>query len=164
MARRFRRKKIKTKNSFSYLFWTSRLQVLQGMSVKSFTQIFKVWQRRVNIKSYLTPKVDSILNLPVSITTQLRKIPQVFRAKVDMFTPFFGDRPWNLAHVFYEPYPALGVFLFTTEILDLLRAVLIEQFSPGFSPFFPRKTGKSGFFPKVWRFNRGQKIRNACRE
>ena len=58
-----------------------------------------IWLRKANIKSYFTPKVDSILKLSnYYVTTQ---ITHVFRTKVQMFTPFleidskFGTRvPW----------------------------------------------------------------------
>ena len=60
MARHFRTKK---KKCFPFFFWTNRLQVLQGISVKGFTQVFKIWLRTANIKSHLTPEVDFILKV-----------------------------------------------------------------------------------------------------
>ena len=47
--------------------------------------------RRANIKSCLTPKVDSVLNLSNCYVTT--HFTLVFRTKVKMFTTFFGDTP-----------------------------------------------------------------------
>ena len=63
-----------------------------------------MWMLRANIKSNLTPKVDSVLKLSnYYVTTQ---ITHVFRTKVQVFTPCSGDRPRKLAHVFCEPLPS----------------------------------------------------------
>ena len=48
---------------FFIFSWTSRLQVLQGMSQKNSRKYSKTWLRRVNIASWLTPKVYPILKL-----------------------------------------------------------------------------------------------------
>ena len=54
------------------------------------------------------------------------QMPHVFLAKVQMFTPFFGDRSWNLARVFYEPLTSgwRMFFFFSPEILDRPRPKL----------------------------------------
>ena len=60
----------------------------------------KVWLRKANIKLYLTPKVDPILNLIYKATTQ---ISHVFRTKVQSPRRFW-DGHLDVAHVFYEPF------------------------------------------------------------
>ena len=44
---------------FHVIFWTSRLQPFQGVSVKTFTR--NIPRSGANIKSYLPPKLDSML-------------------------------------------------------------------------------------------------------
>ena len=41
-----------------FFCWTSRFQVLQGMFVQSFAQMFEELLRRTNIKSNLTPNIE----------------------------------------------------------------------------------------------------------
>ena len=65
--------------------------------------------RRANFKSYLTPKVDSILKLNNYYVAM--QIAHVFRTKVQMFaTPFFGDKTPKFGMCSMTPYPAVDVF------------------------------------------------------
>ena len=74
MVRRFRRGKKTTFFSERTDCWHFKAYI----SVEKITQISKLWLRRVNIKSYLSSKVDPILKL--IITRQLLKL-QMFSAK-----------------------------------------------------------------------------------
>ena len=89
----------------------SRLQVLQGMSAKKSTH------------QYLSPEVDSILELSncyLDVTTQ---IAHVFRSKVKMPTPILETDPDCLHTCSMSPYQAVDERLvcFFVDNLDLLR-------------------------------------------
>ena len=63
--------------------------------------------RRAIIKIHLTSKVDIMLKpINYKATTQ---ITRVFRAKVQMSAPFFGDRSWLIAYVSYSTSPFKAV-------------------------------------------------------
>ena len=68
--------------------------ILQGISSYKKFQVNsrKIWMRRANLKSYLTPKVDSIPG------TNYANYPSMFSAERSKCSRrFFGDRRWNLA-------------------------------------------------------------------
>ena len=77
----------------------------------------------------------------------------------DRFWEGFVERP---SHIYrrkiYQKELSVEETYRRTAYLDLIWAVLAEQLFPGFSTFFPRKTGK---ISKVWKFNRKQNIGNA---
>ena len=82
MVRRLRRK-----NVFQF-FLNEPIVGTQGLSVQCVTQM-KIWLSRANIQAYLSPKGDAMLKLcNYKATTH---IAHVFRSKVRMSTPFFGD-------------------------------------------------------------------------
>ena len=57
----------------------------------------KIWLRRANIKSHLTPKVNPILKLcsyQVQGNYATTQVTHVFRTKAQMFTEFLGNSSW----------------------------------------------------------------------
>ena len=96
---------------FFIFSWTSRLQVLQGMSQKNSRKYSKTWLRRVNIASWLTPKVYPILKLRnYKATTQ--KCTSFPPKSPKAHTPRLRDKPWYFGHVFFEPLPSCSRFFF----------------------------------------------------
>ena len=121
MAWRFRRKTTFF-FSFLFIFLNEPIAGTPRHVCKTFSRIHsKIWLRR--------PKVDSILKRSSYYMVQYvsTQITRVFRTKVQTFTSCFGDRSWNLAHVFCESLPGRWHFLggvcvyFPTKKLYLLR-------------------------------------------
>ena len=100
MARRFPRKK-----TFFAHFFSEQADCMYSKSClwKKSCKYSKIWLHLwTNSKSCSTPKVDPILKSNYKAAT---RITDVFLTKVQMFTPFLGDKPWNLALVLFEPLP-----------------------------------------------------------
>ena len=109
--------------------------------------------RWVHIKSFWTPKVDSILKLSnCYVTTRTTHFPH----EGPNVHPGVGDRPWNLARVFYEPLPRrcrLFIFLFSPEFLDHLRPMTMEtRCSRVIFPNYKKKRNrlKDTLVPPLW--------------
>ena len=105
MVRRFRRKK--THVYFSFLYF-SEFQVLPRHARKKFNG-GRSDCVGLNIKLYLTSKVDPMLRLS-NYKATLRKITHV-RTKLQMSTPFSGDRSWFVCtRVLWVPAKPLTFF------------------------------------------------------
>ena len=103
MARRFR----------NFFFWTSRLQVLQGVPSKTVSRKHsKIWLRRANIKPYVTPKVDCILKLSTYYRTTRYANFKCFRTTVQMSTSFYGKILKFSTRVLWAPPQPLTFFSF----------------------------------------------------
>ena len=76
------------------------------------------------------------------------------RTKVEMSTPPFGDRPRNLAHVFYEQYPGCRRMDFFCFLAHVLRATPRLSTNGLVLLFFPPDIWR----PKYQKFNCEHKI------
>ena len=94
------------RNLFIFYFWTSRLQVLQGMYAcqRCYANIPKIWLRRANTTSYSTPKVVPILKLSKLQGNYANYT--CFPHESSKSTPFRRKNLCLFAHVFYESLPS----------------------------------------------------------
>ena len=109
---------------FPIFFGTRRLQVLQGMSVKSLHANIHI----CNAQSWSNTETKQPAGTQGT---------HVFCTKDQMSTPFLGDRSWLFAHVFYESLPSCWRLFFLTGI---------------FGSFKTPKTYKNEIKKHVWRF------------
>ena len=106
-----------------FFFWTRRLQVLQGISVKTSRKHSKISRACVNIKWTITQKLDP--SLKPSNYKQLRKI-HMFPAQMSKCPcRFWERRPRNFAHMFCQSRDLTTGLFFFRRIYLVVRSTYV---------------------------------------
>ena len=121
MVRRFR-----TKKSFFLFFRTSRVQALQGMSVKVSRKYSKIWllnrpgqyQVVCNAQSWSLLKLSTYEETPYSM--------HFYRTEVQMFTPFLEMNLTVCTRVIWAPAKPLTYVLFLCPTFEIPRKTQIS--------------------------------------
>ena len=132
---------------YSFFFWTSRFHVHQGVFAQSFAHVFEklTAYNRTTIQSHLTPKIES----PLKPSNYVAKpwFLHVYRAKIQMSTPFFM---YTLKFCACLMCPCRVLcecfFFFSLEMWDPSR------------PKHPKKYNN----PNIWRKKTNKQIKATC--